>query len=169
MKTILLMRSVPRIISPSRAIDNALRCRAISMAPIAPTPAASVGVAKPPSIDPSTAKIRMSGGASALITLPIDTSSSSDETCAGMESGFTMAVNMSQSTYRRTSSKPGISAPANKSPTETVSGEKIPWESCARWYADDMTSPSMTRMIDGGMICPSVPDAQMMPVEISGE
>jgi len=27
----------------------------------------------------------------------------------------------------------------------------------------------MTRMIDGGMICPSVPEAQIVPVEISGE
>ncbi len=41
--------------------------------------------------------------------------------------------------------------------------------SCACWYAVVMTSPSMTRMIDGGMIWPSVPDAQIVPVAISGE
>ena len=32
-----------------------------------------------------------------------------------------------------------------------------------------MTSPSMTRMIDGGMICPRVPEAEIVPVAISGE
>ena len=32
-----------------------------------------------------------------------------------------------------------------------------------------MTSPSMTRIIDGGMIWPSVPDAQIVPADTSGE
>ena len=34
---------------------------------------------------------------------------------------------------RNTSNKPGINAPANRSPTETVSGAKFPWLSCACW------------------------------------
>jgi hypothetical protein len=32
-----------------------------------------------------------------------------------------------------------------------------------------MTSPSITRMIEGGMICPSVPEAQIVPADIDGE
>ena len=42
---------------------------AIMSAPRAPTPAASVGVAMPPIIDPSTTKIKVAGGRRVLITL----------------------------------------------------------------------------------------------------
>ncbi len=93
----LLMRSVLRMISRSLSIDNARRCNAINIAPMAPTPAASVGVAKPPRIEPSTAKMSISGGASAPRILPIETLSLSVAPCAGMESGFTIAATRSHS------------------------------------------------------------------------
>ena len=49
-----------------------------------------------------------------------------------------------------------------------VLGWKMPILSCACEYADDSTSPSSTRMIEGGMICPSVPEAQIAPVATRG-
>ncbi len=70
--------------------------------------------------------------------------------------------------YRPTSTRPGISAPTNRSPTETVFGEKMPIFSCACWKALDITSPSRTRMIDGGMIWPRVPVAARVPVAMAG-
>ena len=67
-----------------------------------------------------------------------------------------------------TSARLGKTAPANKSATETVCGEKMPMSSCAFWYADDITSPSSTSTIEGGTICPSVPEAQMVPQATAG-
>ncbi len=92
MNTMLLILSVPRMISRSRSRSSDLRCSAISIAPIAPTPAASVGVANPPRIEPSTARIRISGGAIARNILPNETCSSSSATCAGSASGLMSAV-----------------------------------------------------------------------------
>ena len=47
---------------------------------------------------------------------------------------------------------PGITAPMNRSPTEMF-----------------MMSARITSTMEGGMICPSVPEAAMVPVAISGE
>ena len=90
MNTMLLIFSVPCMISLRRSIDIALRCIAISIAPIAPTPAASVGVAKPPRIEPRTANMRISGGASADRMRSRLTFSSL--VCAGIADGLIIAV-----------------------------------------------------------------------------
>ena len=70
--------------------------------------------------------------------------------------------------YRTTSASPGSMAPANRSPTETLCGAKFPARSCACWYAEDRTSPSSTSTMDGGMIWPSVPEAQIVPLAMRG-
>ncbi len=48
--------------------------------------------------------------------------------------------------YRPTRTKPGTTAPMYRSPTDTP-----------------MMSPIRIRMMLGGMICPRVPEAQMVP------
>jgi len=58
--------------------------------------------------------------------------------------------------------------PAKSWPTEMVSMENSPLASCACWYAAASTSPRMTMTVEGGMICPSVPAAQMLPVAKPG-
>ena len=73
-------------------MESARRSVAINNAPIAPTPAASVGVAKPPSIEPSTANIRISGGNRAPSTLPIEAAGSPSIECAGMVAGRNIAT-----------------------------------------------------------------------------
>ena len=156
MNTMLLTRVVVRMTSRRRPQPSCLRCNAISVAPVAPTAAASVGVASPARIDPSTARISSNGGNSTRTTwrnrlLPRIALRSLAE-IAGMACGRKKATSISQNRYKPTSIRPGNRAPANRSPTETVFGENIPCASWACWYDDDNTSPSMTRMIEGGMI-----------------
>ena len=83
----LLIRSVLCMISRSRESDSSRRDNASNNAPIPPTPAASVGVASPLRIEPSTANIRISGGNSAFMTAPNETTSPSARRCAGTVSG----------------------------------------------------------------------------------
>jgi hypothetical protein len=65
------------------------------VAPTAPTEAASVGVAIPPRIDPSTAKISRSGGMSAVrISRPSPAFSSGGTGVAGQLSGSRIALPM---------------------------------------------------------------------------
>ena len=70
--------------------------------------------------------------------------------------------------YAATKIKPGINAPINKSATEMVSGLNMPIFNWACWYALESTSANKIRAIEGGMICPSVPVAQMVPVANAG-
>jgi len=58
---------------------------------------------------------------------------------------------------------PGMIAPTNRSPTETGSGAKSPMRRLASMYWFEMVSPRITRTIEGGMICPSVPAAAIEP------
>ena len=59
-------------------------------------------------------------------------------------------------------------APANRSPTETVSGAKFPIASCAAELAPCRMSAMKISTVEGGRICPSVPAAQIVPVAIFG-
>ena len=61
-KTMQEMRVVLRTTSPRIFQLTILRVAASSMAPTAPNDAASVGVARPPRMDPRTARIRNKGG-----------------------------------------------------------------------------------------------------------
>ena len=61
-----------------------------------------------------------------------------------------------------------MKAPANRSPTETVSGAKLPSLSCAAEFAPCRMSAMKISTVEGGMICPSVPAAQMTPQESLG-
>ena len=82
---------VVRTISRSRVVSSCLLSNASVRAPMPPTPAASVGVASPARIEPSTAKISNKGGSSALSTCHTDTLSSSDSR-AGMADGLITAI-----------------------------------------------------------------------------
>ena len=62
----LLILRVDRIIPCNFESDNCFLCIAIKSDPDAPTPAASVGVATPPKMDPSTVIIRVRGAIRAL-------------------------------------------------------------------------------------------------------
>ena len=80
--------------------------------------------------------------------------------------------------YIPTRIRPGNSAPMNMSPAEAgITPRSDGIENCpvASWYsarrnccavstADDNWSARMISTIDGGMICPSVPEARMTPV-----
>ena len=59
-------------------------------------------------------------------------------------------------------------APANSWPTEIGSGAMLPSASCACWLAPCRMSPTKISTVDGGMICPSVPAAQIVPVASFG-
>jgi hypothetical protein len=63
---------------------------------------------------------------------------------------------------------PGMKAPAKRSPTETVSGAKLPSASCAAEFAPCRMSAVKMSTVEGGMICPSVPAAQIVPVAKAG-
>ena len=133
MKTMLVTRVVLRTTSVRFSRLSCFLNAASNMAPTAPMAAASVGVAKPPMMEPSTTTISNSGG-----TRLSNTSSTRRFEClsaslgiAGMAPGFINAINARYAIYRPTSNKPGITAPTNRSPTEIVSGEKMPMSSCA--------------------------------------
>ena len=68
--TMLVVWRVDREISRSTSSVSAPRTKASSRAPVAPTPAASVGVAAPTKIEPKTRTINPSGGSTALIAAP---------------------------------------------------------------------------------------------------
>jgi hypothetical protein len=59
-------------------------------------------------------------------------------------------------------------APANSAPTETGSGAKLPFSICTWALMPESMSPMKMRTVEGGMICPSVPEAQMTPVASLG-
>ena len=62
--------------------------------------------------------------------------------------------------------KPGIKAPANKSIAVTGKGAKSPVKRPASSFAPCNISASNIKTIDGGIICPKVPAAQIVPVAI---
>ncbi|HAQ76309.1 MAG TPA: hypothetical protein DCR96_07440, partial [Hyphomonas sp.] len=63
-----------------------------------------------------------------------------------------MAVSAIQPRYRPTSRKPGISAPANKSPTDTTNDPAEPVAWLAWLAAFEIASASRIRTMEGGMI-----------------
>ena len=56
-----------------------------------------------------------------------------------------------------------MNAPANRSPTETVVGAKFPRLICTWLCMPAIMSPMKISTVEGGMIWPSVPLAQMDP------
>jgi hypothetical protein len=64
--------------------------------------------------------------------------------------------------------RPGNRAAAKSWPTETGSGVKLPLASWAVMLAPASMSASRMSTMEGGMIWPSVPEAQMMPVASLG-
>jgi len=94
MNTIEVIRAVFTTTSRKVASDIRQRSVASTIAPTAPTDAASVGVAMPPRIDPSTAVISISGGTSATrISRGRSLRSSSGTGVAGQDCGSTIALN----------------------------------------------------------------------------
>ena len=61
-----------------------------------------------------------------------------------------------------------MKAPAKRLPTETTCGEKLPLAICAWAFMEPSMSPMKIRMVEGGMIWPSVPEAQITPVASLG-
>ena len=132
-------------------LENSGRCRTAStMAPTVPMAPASVGVARPMKIVPSTRKISTTEG-----TMPhrhFFTSGQPDSVrpsrgMPGTHWGFTM---LTMNTYRLKSStctRLGPQAPAYMSPTERPS-----------------TSASTISTSDGGISCVIVPEAAITPV-----
>ena len=98
----------------------------MTSAPIAPIPAASVGVAAPNRMEPSTKIIRISGGAALFIRAGNGTLGKS---AGGASFGFASATAIIKTLYSITRINPGMMAPANKSPTEIDLGLKMPSES----------------------------------------
>ena len=93
-KTMLVIVAVAIIVSRRMRKDRRQRMAASTIAPTAPTEAASVGVAMPPRIEPSTARISKSGGIRA--TKKSRTSwlfSSAGTGVAGQEAGAVAALN----------------------------------------------------------------------------
>ena len=72
-KTMVVTKAVLLLASFKSSILNFLKYKHISIEPIAPTPAASVGVAIPKIIDPKTIKISKIGGRTALVTTMVFT------------------------------------------------------------------------------------------------
>ena len=70
---------------------------------------------------------------------------------------------MSQETYSATRSKPGRRAPAKRSMTLKGLTKKFPFVSCDSVYVPANASPKITSAIEGGIICPKVPAAQIVP------
>ena len=131
-------------------------------APIEPMAAASVGVAAPIRIEPRTSTIRHAGG-SRIWSTRARRSTPSWVGTGGQAFGRVNATNMIQAMYSPTRTIPGRNAPAKRSMTETGSGAKLPSPSCAWVLAPCMMSPRITSTMDGGMIWPSVPEAQITP------
>ena len=56
-----------------------------------------------------------------------------------------------------------MNAPANSAPTDTGSGAKLPFSICTWALMPESMSPMKISTVEGGMICASVPEAQMTP------
>ena len=108
-------------------IDRFFWKRANRIAPKAPIPAASEGVAIPNMIDPKTINISPSG----YITDEILAASVGDTTLVFIRNIFKYMI------YKMGSIRPGTRAPKNKSAIVILSGLKIPIFNCACWYDDD--------------------------------
>ena len=65
-----------------------------------------------------------------------------------------------------TNISPGNIAPANKSIAVTGSGAKLPTNIAASSFAPCKIVANKTKTIEGGIICPNVPAAQIVPVAI---
>jgi hypothetical protein len=110
---------------------------------------ASVGVAMPKKIVPSTRKMRTSGGTQAAKTLTIKRTP-----CRVRASGGSAGASDGGDRHEHphhnakpASTTPGKNAPRNRSPTDTP-----------------IWSPRITSTIDGGMIWPNVPEDAITPV-----
>ena len=130
-KTMLVTFKVSLATSPIRAKPSCPLAMAISAAPSAPTPAASVGVAAPIKIEPNTVRIKATGG-----SRPFNKAlngGGSRSVAAGARSGCLIATKPMYNKYNTTNNKPGTNAPINKSPTDKVFGLNTPRSSCACW------------------------------------
>jgi len=67
-----------------------------------------------------------------------------------------------------TSRNPGRKAPAKRSPTDTGVGAKLPLAICTCELMPASMSPMKISTVEGGMIWPSVPLAQITPVASFG-
>ncbi len=61
-----------------------------------------------------------------------------------------------------------MKAPAKRLPTDTTSGAKLPFSICTCAFMPASMSPMKISTVEGGMIWPSVPLAQMMPLASRG-
>ncbi len=59
--------------------------------------------------------------------------------------------------------RPGRKAPANSAPTDTGSGAKLPFSICTWALMPLSMSPMKMSTVEGGMICPRVPEAAITP------
>ena len=121
------------------------------MEPSAPTPDASVGVAQPAKMLPSTSPINSAGGTKLRTTSLIVSSSPPTLPLAAMRGarrGHTKQAMTMKTMYRPLINRPGRTAPVNSVPTGTPT-----------------RSPMMTSMIDGGIRMPSVPALAMVPTD----
>ena len=153
--TIVVSLVVPAHASRSTAMDMRPRAPARTIAPTDPIAPASVGVATPAKIDPSTMRIRSSGGSITTTTRrrsPRQGMSVISGGRAGAASGLAIATPTTYAAYIAASISPGTSPPTKRSPTEIPS-----------WSA------STTSTMLGGMICPRVPDARMTPEDSRAE
>ena len=145
---------VSRVVSPiapcSAVSDRRRLSCARSIAPTAPRAPASVGVAMPAKMLPSTSRIRTSGGTMTSITRRNRAAPCSERASggkAGAASGLTSATHATNAANMEANMIPGTRLPTNRSPTLIPS-----------WSA------STIRTTLGGMICPSVPLAAITPV-----
>jgi hypothetical protein len=143
-KIIALMRAVSRAASQTSRSEKRRYSAANPRLPIAPTEADSVGVAIPAKIEPSTSTMSSSGGTTVCTTLCQGIRSTL--ATGGSHSGRTIPTTTVHSIYTPARAIPGRNAARNSSPTDT-------------WSA----SPRTISTTDGGIICPNVPAAQMMP------
>ena len=129
--------------------DNFLYTKASNKAPIAPQPAASVGVANPNKILPRAAKTKAAGGTKPkknsiqtnfMLLALISTGN------GGPSSGFIQHLIVVYAAYKLASKIPGIIAAANKS----ITGISI-------------IGPITTSMMLGGIKIPKVPPAVIVP------
>ncbi len=120
--------------------------------PSAPTPDASVGVAQPAKMLPSTSVISSAGGHEAAHQQPAWSARRRPMLpVAGMRGarrGHTKQATTMNTMYRPLISRPGRTAPVNSVPTGTPT-----------------RSPMITSMIDGGIRMPSVPALAMVPTD----
>ena len=84
----------------------------------------------------------------------------------GQLNGFILAYMKIKIINKTTNINPGRIAPANKSIAVTGSGAKLPTNIAASSFAPCKIVASKTKTIEGGIICPNVPAAQIVPVAI---